>query len=133
MGADKLLFPGTVDLSTINPLQLPLSARPGGPPQDVGADLRPSDVAVAGRPFEDEPADKTAAPREQGLKVLAVTHDGVGGFNVDVENGQKLHTTERPVAKACDEARKQGTPLLFEVETRAGLLEIVEFVASSPY
>jgi hypothetical protein len=139
MGADKLLFPGAVDLGSVNPLQLPLHARPASAPQDVD-DPAPRVVHGAGELFEADPPAATGRPApplpEKALLVVSVTHDGAGGFNVAVENGKTLHTTERPIAQGCLDAQKAGTRLLFDIETRAGLLEIVEFTAaasSSPY
>jgi hypothetical protein len=141
MGADKLMFPNMppIEIGNINPLQLPLSARPAGEPQDVDAPAPGVVVHGAGELFEGDPAatGRPAPPLpEKALLVVSVTHDGAGGFNVAVENGKTLHTTERPIAQGCLDAQKAGTRLLFDIETRAGLLEIVEFTAaasSSPY
>lgn len=144
MGATKLLFPMAIDVSMVDPLKLPEHARPRTAPP--AADMTDEDdpepakraaPPLAGQAFgEEPPAPAAAAPRDAALlKVLSVTHDGAGGFLVEVENGQKLHTADRAVALACETARKAGTALAFDVEKRPnGVLEIVELTAaSSPY
>lgn len=137
MGATSLIFPQSmqIDLSTVNPLQLPESARPRTPPppEDLKDETdRDEDDTIDARerPFEDTPPPAEARkPTDPGLKVTQISQKGAD-FYITVENGQKLHTLDRAVASACNKARIDGVAVVFDVETRAGVLEIVEI--SSP-
>lgn len=74
------------------------------------------------QPFEDTPSDKDAA----SVVVTGVTQTPAGDYYITIENGQRLHTKDRGVASACNEARKSKTPIAIEAEKRGEELEILE-------
>lgn len=75
------------------------------------------------KPFEDDPPAQAKKP--QGMLVTGVTQSG-DDYYVVVENGQKLHTTDRGIAKACNEARKTSARINIQAERRGDVIEILE-------
>lgn len=77
------------------------------------------------RPFEDGPAE-TADKDTAAVVITGVTQTATGDYYVTTEGGQKLHTKDRGVAAACNEARKTKTPIRVEAERRGQEIEILE-------
>jgi hypothetical protein len=74
-------------------------------------------------PFDDSLDEKP----EPALKVVSVTQVGnTDQYYVTVSSGQKLYTTAREVAKACNDARKAGAAVVFDLEKKGEVLTILE-------
>jgi hypothetical protein len=140
MGATKLLFPQAIDLSNVNPLQLPEHVRPSaGPPQADTTDRDDDDdaapiVGTQGRaPLQlqdfDESAPAAAVDADAHEQVL-VTHVGQNAsrtdFYITLDDGRVLHTPELTMAKACAAAQKSKTRIAVTIERKGDTLELVE-------
>lgn len=139
MGATKLLFPaGALDLSNVNPLQLPEHARPAGPPQDVsGDDDDDKIVATQGAPapadlqdFNDAPAAAAEPEPSDEAEQVRVEHVGQNAtrtdFYITLDDKRVLHTKDLALAKTCNAAKENKTPLAVTIDRRGTTLELVE-------
>jgi hypothetical protein len=139
MGATTLMFPQAVDLSTVNPLQLPEHARPKGTPIDVSDDNDdPAPVVgTQGAPAAVEDFDPSDPPPEDDDWItVTVTHVGQNPardqFYVTLDDGRKLHTTDLSVAKACSAAMRAKTPIKVRLGAKKGeYLDLVEIGGGS--
>lgn len=131
MGATTMLYPqGAIDPSTLPSYQVPPELRPPSIPRHVAGDDDDPPVSTQGeRPFDEVEAEdaKKAEAEKGGVLVMGVTKQGdTDDYFVLLEDGRKLHTTDKAVAKAANDARKAGTRLQIEIEQKGGVLEILE-------
>lgn len=89
--------------------------------QFTGKEPEPKTAAAPKeRSFDDIEADEAKAG---GCLVTGVTNaEGTDDYFVTLEDGRRLHTADRSVAKACNDARREKTRILIETDQ----LEIVE-------
>jgi hypothetical protein len=145
MGATSLMFPHAIDLSTVNPLQLPEHARPAsGPPIDDDDDDEEEDTTPRGRSMVTTPAatsqaapaglqdfnDSTPAEDEdqyESVRVESVGQDASqSNFYITLEDKRVLHTNDKGMARACNTAKKAGASLRVLIAKTGNGLELVE-------
>lgn len=113
------------ELGAINQLYPALSAAPATPalpPAETSTAAPTAAADVEEVPFEDDP-EPTKEPANPGVLITAVSQKGADYF-VIIDGDRKLHTTDRGIAKACNDARKAGTRLPLVVDQHGDILEI---------
>lgn len=131
MGATNLLFPqgmsGAIDTAALPSHQVPPSLRTAALPTHV-EDEDDDPPVNQERSFDEvEAEDAKKAASFGGYIVTGVTNpQGTDDYFVTLDDGRRLHTVDKSVAKVCNEARKSQALLAIEVEKKGDQLEIVE-------
>jgi hypothetical protein len=88
-------------------------------------------TAGPAQPMTEVPFDETEDDAPQGVLVAEVSKSPTTDDYFITTDIGRLHTSDRAIAKACNEARKAGTRIKLETEKKGDVLEILEVAGAA--
>jgi hypothetical protein len=126
LGSTSLLYPNApqlpagepINISTIPPEKRPVTVHTPVTDDDEGPELNE-------RPFDETEAEAPKGVLVSGVSQVADTDD----YFITTDIG-RLHTSDRAVAKSCNDARKAGVRIRVETERKGDVVEILEVLGT---